>query len=145
PSKVSVGGPHSPGPLGPAARPERGRKRSEPVSILPNQGKRKAFSLQIPLCRPEFTPCIFKESYIHCMLLPPKGWRMTRIVISQNIRANLAAAHDVGEPEVHQCFANRTGSLLVDSRETHRTDPPTRWFIAPTNKGRLLKVCYVPN
>ena len=70
---------------------------------------------------------------------------MTRIVISRNIRAKLAAAHDVGEPEVYQCFANRTGLLLIDSRETHRTDPPTRWFIAPTNKGRLLKVCYVPD
>jgi hypothetical protein len=50
----------------------------------------------------------------------------------------------VGEAEVHQCFANITGQLLIDTRESHLTDPRTVWFIAPTNKGRLLKVCYVP-
>lgn len=69
---------------------------------------------------------------------------MRKIVISETIRAKLASAHDVGVPEVHQCFANRTGNLLTDSREEHATDPPTHWFISPTNKGRLLKVCYVP-
>src|SRR5689334_2461649 len=70
---------------------------------------------------------------------------MARIIISPQTKAKLAAKHDVGEPEVHQCFANLTGGLLLDSREDHRTDPPTHWFIAPTNKGRLLKVCYVPS
>lgn len=69
---------------------------------------------------------------------------MARIIISDELRAKLASKHDVGEPEVHQCFANITGKLLADRREEHRTDPPTLWFIAPTNKGRLLKVCYVP-
>lgn len=69
---------------------------------------------------------------------------MDKIVISETIRAKLASAHDVGVPEVHQCFSNRTGKLLTDNRDEHATDPPTRWFIAPTNKGRLLKVCYVP-
>ena len=69
---------------------------------------------------------------------------MAKILVSDEMRAKLAGEHDVGVPEVHQCFANRTGKLLTDSREEHRTDPPTLWFIAPTNKGRLLKVCYVP-
>ena len=69
---------------------------------------------------------------------------MEKIVISEAIRVKLASAHDVSVTEVHQCFANRTGKLLADLREEHATDPPTRWFIAPTNKGRLLKVCYVP-
>ncbi|WP_213434076.1 MULTISPECIES: DUF4258 domain-containing protein [Lysobacteraceae] len=68
---------------------------------------------------------------------------MPRIIISETIRAKLAALHDVGEPEVHQCFANRTGNLLIDTREQH-SDPKTLWFIAPTNRERLLKVCYVP-
>lgn len=69
---------------------------------------------------------------------------MAKVIISDQIRAKLASRHDVSLPEVHQCFANRTGKLLVDMREEHHTDPKTRWFIAPTNKGRLLKVCYVP-
>lgn len=66
------------------------------------------------------------------------------IRISDDVKAKLAAKHDVGEPEVHQCFANVTGQLLIDTREDHRTDPATNWFIAPTNRGRLLKVCFVP-
>lgn len=70
---------------------------------------------------------------------------MPRVIISDAIRAKLAAKHDVGEPEVHQCFANRTGNILFDTREQHITDPLTRWFVAATNKGRLLKVCYVPD
>ncbi|KAB7769326.1 ADP-ribosyl-(dinitrogen reductase) hydrolase [Xanthomonas maliensis] len=68
---------------------------------------------------------------------------MGRIVISEETRAKLGTKHDVGEPEVHQCFANITGKLLIDNRDEHRSDPPTLWFIAPTNRGRLLKVCYV--
>jgi hypothetical protein len=69
---------------------------------------------------------------------------LAKVFISDAMRAKLAGEHDVGAPEVHQCFANRTGKLLFDTREAHATDPPTRWFIAPTNKGRLLKVCFVP-
>ena len=67
------------------------------------------------------------------------------IVISERIREKLTSRHQVTDQEVHQCFANRTGHLLTDNRERHRTDPPTRWFIAPTNRGRLLKVCFVPD
>jgi len=32
---------------------------------------------------------------------------------------------------------------LIDDREDNRTDPETLWFIAETNKGRLLKVCFM--
>ena len=70
---------------------------------------------------------------------------MPRIVISETIRAKLAGEHDIGVPEVHQCFTNRTGELLLDTREQHKTDPATLWFVAPTNRGRLLKVCFVPD
>lgn len=65
------------------------------------------------------------------------------IVISPKILAKLEAKHNVGERDVHQCFDNRTGLLLFELRDEHQTDPPTRWFVAPTNKGILLKVCFV--
>jgi hypothetical protein len=32
---------------------------------------------------------------------------------------------------------------LTDDREDHQTDPPTLWFLAPTNKGRMLKVIFM--
>lgn len=69
---------------------------------------------------------------------------MGPIVIAPDIAAKLAGKHGVSALEVEPCFQNRTGHLLLDTREAHQTDPPTRWFIAPTNRGRLLKVCFVP-
>jgi hypothetical protein len=65
------------------------------------------------------------------------------VITSLKISAKLEQKHGVGGIEVVQCFQNRTGSLLFDLREEHKTDPPTYWFIAPTNKGRLLKICFV--
>lgn len=70
---------------------------------------------------------------------------MAVIIIPPAILAKLSQKHGVTEQEVHQCFSNITGKLLTDNREDHRTDPATLWFISPTNKGRLLKVCFVPN
>lgn len=70
---------------------------------------------------------------------------MADIVISPGVLEKLRDKHQVADKEVWQCFANRTGRLLTDSRETHQTDPPTQWFIAPTNQGRLLKICFVPD
>lgn len=43
-----------------------------------------------------------------------------------------------------QCFANRTKLALVDDREDHQSEPPTRWFIAETDFGRKLKIAYIP-
>jgi len=31
------------------------------------------------------------------------------------------------------------------TREEHRTNPPTHWFLAETCYGRLLKVVFVPD
>jgi uncharacterized DUF497 family protein len=65
------------------------------------------------------------------------------IIISQKIRDKLLQKHDVAETEVKECFANRCGASLIDSREEHASDPPTQWLIAETNKGRLLKVVFI--
>ena len=65
------------------------------------------------------------------------------IVISNKIATKLVDRHRVSEREVRQAFENRTGKLLKDSREEHKSDPPTLWFIATTNERRLLKVCFI--
>jgi hypothetical protein len=49
----------------------------------------------------------------------------------------------VSRREVEQCFENREHGLLKDVREKHRTNPPTLWFIAPTNSNRLLKIVFI--
>lgn len=65
------------------------------------------------------------------------------VIISHKILEKLRDKHGVSERDVHQCFENRTGGLLYELRKEHKTDPPTRWFIAPTHKCRLLKICYI--
>ncbi len=69
---------------------------------------------------------------------------MKNLIISPKIEAKLAAkSPPVVRREVEQCFANRTGGLLEDTREQHKTDPATLWFIAKTNSNRELKIVYV--
>jgi hypothetical protein len=65
------------------------------------------------------------------------------LVISKPVQVKLKFKHDVNVQEVRQCFINRDGFLLEDSREQHRSDPPTQWFISQTDKGRTLKIVFV--
>jgi hypothetical protein len=66
-----------------------------------------------------------------------------RILINERIQKKLRDKHGVTQSEVEQCFYNRYGRFLEDSREEHWTHPPTQWFIADTNAGRRLKVVFV--
>jgi hypothetical protein len=63
--------------------------------------------------------------------------------ISSAVKRKLFAKHSVTEEEILECFNNRDGNLLTDSREEHRTNPATQWFIADTDKGRTLKVIFI--
>jgi len=63
--------------------------------------------------------------------------------ITEAVSAKLKEKHGVSRVEIEQCFANKAGRLLEDSRAHVKTVPPTLWFIACTNKGRALKVVYI--
>ncbi|MGI2146268.1 ADP-ribosyl-(dinitrogen reductase) hydrolase [Shewanella sp. SR44-4] len=65
------------------------------------------------------------------------------IKMSKPVRDKLLQKHGVNVSEVYECFLNRTHTDLVDNREDHRTNPPTKWFISETDKGIKLKVCYI--
>ncbi len=65
------------------------------------------------------------------------------LIVSPKIRAKLADKHSVSIDEVKQCFANRCGNYLEDEREDHKSDPPTLWFVAETDFGKKLKVCFI--
>lgn len=65
------------------------------------------------------------------------------LIISQKILDKLASKHNVKQEEVAQCFANRSGEFLSDTREDHASDPPTLWFISETDYGRKLKVVFI--
>lgn len=68
---------------------------------------------------------------------------MRPIIVSAAVLAKLRDKHDVELREVEQAFENKCGLFLVDDREDHQTDPVTLWFVAPTNRDRLLKVIFM--
>lgn len=57
--------------------------------------------------------------------------------ISDKVKQKLAAKHNVLVEEIEQCFCNREKGFLMDTREEHASDPPTQWFIAETDYGRI--------
>jgi len=65
------------------------------------------------------------------------------IAISKTVLEKLRTKHGVSEIEVRQALHNRTRSALYDTREDHKTDPPTQWLISSTNQRRRLKVCFI--
>lgn len=66
------------------------------------------------------------------------------LAISQKVRDKLQQkTPPVTEAEILQCFANREGWYLLDQREKHFSDPPTQWFVAETDYGRILKVVFI--
>lgn len=68
---------------------------------------------------------------------------MKNLMVSATVEAKLQQKHFVTIREVEQCFYNREGRLLFDTRTKTKTNPPTLWFIALTNKNRSLKVVYI--
>lgn len=68
---------------------------------------------------------------------------MRALITSPALIQKLQEKHNVTRQEIVQCFENKEGIYLEDVREEHRTDPPTLWFVAPTNCDRLLKVIFV--
>jgi uncharacterized DUF497 family protein len=65
------------------------------------------------------------------------------LYISDDVRNKLRHKHDVNLEQVQACFDNRERAFLFDTREEHQTEPPTRWFIAEYESGKLLKVCFM--
>jgi len=63
--------------------------------------------------------------------------------ITDRVLRKLRDQHDVERDEVGECFLNRAGKFYSDNREDNRTNPPTYWFVAETDKGRVLKVVFV--
>ena len=68
---------------------------------------------------------------------------MKNLKVSAAVERKLEERHQVTRRDVEQCFSNRAGRLLEDKRARHKTNPPTLWFIACTNRGRRLKIVYI--
>lgn len=68
---------------------------------------------------------------------------MPKLIASSSVVIKLREKHGVTIREIEQCFENKCGLYLEDDREDHQTDPATLWFIAPTNRDRMLKVVFI--
>lgn len=68
---------------------------------------------------------------------------MLPIIISEKILDKLENKHNVSKREIEQCFENLCGVYLEDTREDHKTDPVTLWFVSETNQTRVLKVAFM--
>lgn len=68
---------------------------------------------------------------------------MKNLIVSAPTKVKLKTKHNVTIAEVRQCFLNRKGRLLVDNRALTKTNPPTLWFLALTNRNRYLKIVYI--
>jgi uncharacterized DUF497 family protein len=68
---------------------------------------------------------------------------LKNLKISDDVLEKITKRHNVNILEVEQAFSNRYAGLLEDKRFQHKTNPPTLWFLAPTNAGRRLKIVYM--
>ena len=68
---------------------------------------------------------------------------MKNLRVSPAVLMKLTNKHGVGQREVEQCFENKCGLFLEDTRAQHKTDPASLWFIAPTHSERMLKIVFV--
>jgi uncharacterized DUF497 family protein len=66
-----------------------------------------------------------------------------RFIVSERILKKLTDEHKVSLDEVKECFENREWKFVKDSREQHKSNPPTQWFISETHTGRRLKVVFI--
>lgn len=69
------------------------------------------------------------------------------LIVPPGIAAKIAADDhgNVTEKEVQECFANHTGGYCYDKRPQHLDGDgkPSPWFVAKTNRGRILKIMFV--
>jgi len=70
---------------------------------------------------------------------------LKNLLISSGVRLKLLEKHvGITQEDIEECFANLQGRFLYDNREQHKSNPQTLWFIAENNKGRLIKVVFIP-
>jgi uncharacterized DUF497 family protein len=66
-----------------------------------------------------------------------------QLIASLRVIHKLKTKHNLALSEVEECFYNQTRVFLEDTRKEHWTIPSTMWFIAKTDRDRLLKVVFI--
>lgn len=65
------------------------------------------------------------------------------LIASEAIIGKIQSKHGVDFLEAEEAFNNFVGYPLEDTREEHKSKPPTLWCLSETYEGRLLKLVYI--
>ncbi|MCB5227646.1 ADP-ribosyl-(dinitrogen reductase) hydrolase [Alishewanella sp. 16-MA] len=65
------------------------------------------------------------------------------IYISDKVKNKIQEKHGLTLDEVYEAISGRLAGFLADTREEHKSDPPTYWFIGSTDFGKKIKVAFI--
>jgi len=65
------------------------------------------------------------------------------IYISEKVKKKIIDKHSLTLDEVYEAISGRIAGYLEDTREEHKSDPPTYWFIGSTDFGKLIKIVFI--
>lgn len=65
------------------------------------------------------------------------------VYISSKVKKKIKDKHGLTLDEVFEAISGRLAGFLEDTREEHKSDPPTYWFIGSTDFGKLVKIAFI--
>lgn len=65
------------------------------------------------------------------------------VYISSKVKKKIKDKHGLTLDEVFEAISGRLAGFLEDTREKHKSDPPTYWFIGSTDFGKLVKIAFI--
>lgn len=86
--------------------------------------------------------------YLHCSYYRRRKGGINlreRLYITEKIKTKLNNKHSLKVDVIEQVWKDYNGITLVDTREEHRTHPPTEWFIGTSTNGVAIKIVFVPH
>jgi len=83
--------------------------------------------------------------YIQCSDPSRSGgiYNLMKIEASPAILKKMREKHGIDIEEVLECFSNIEHGFIEDTREGNVTNPPTYSFIAETDHGKEIFVCFM--
>lgn len=65
------------------------------------------------------------------------------LIVSRKVKEKIENRHELLIREICEAFANKEGAFLRDAREDPDKMPFSQWFVAQTDKGKLIKVAFI--
>lgn len=65
------------------------------------------------------------------------------LYISDVVKEKLITKHNLNPDVVMSLWNSYIGVTILDTREQHRTIPPTEWFLARDANGLIIKLAFI--